>query len=765
MGMIGREPARAPLTSADINNDIITADDLVTTLDLSSKTLTLPTLSSATITSVDINGGTLDGVTIGGSSAGAITGTTGQFNTSLNVDGAVTADGLTVDGQIVTIQDSTSPRLIIKDTTNNYVTDIRSINNDTYISADPDNVVAGSAMHLRVDGKTFQKIDSTGDISFFEDTGTTPKFFWDASAESLGIGFASTPASKLHIANTGVGLPASSGTTQTYGNIRTAGAGSNVVLDIGNAGATGVWLQANNQINLAVTAPLLLNPNGGNVGIGTSSPDSNLHVLASSAGAVTALSGTTLTVERDNNNYITLLTGDADVNALVFGSPSNNNNASINGYYNGGSQYLNINVAGAERMRITSSGNVGIGTSSPSNTLHVAKDTGSTPTVYINNSGSDAGDGVALKVQASGRGTGIGDTSVFSVHNDSSELFTVRNDGNVGIGTSDPDTKLEVLGGAPILTVRDTTTSMSSAVSTLRLAESSGSNLGSYWDIAAKSDGWDLAFTHYSSGEAMRINSGGDLLVGATSTTDLLNGDKLFVQGGDIAVRSDPSGLAWRQGALIFDIRNSNGQSKAAYIRSEISADVNSDIRFFTTVSNVTAERMRIDSAGNLLVGTTSAAPGSSNTNVGCAFEGATGVVYGSRASGASGIFNANADGQLVRCHRSGSLVGSISVTTTATAYNTSSDYRLKDVDGPITNSGAYIDALKPVQGSWKADGSRFIGLIAHEVQEVSETPIATGEKDGEEIQGMDYSAPELIANLIAEIQSLRARVAQLEGA
>jgi len=306
---------------------------------------------------------------------------------------------------------------------------------------------------------------------------------------------------------------------------------------------------------------------------------------------------------------------------------------------------------------------------------------------------------------------------------------------------------------------------MSSAVSTLRLAESSGSNLGSYWDIAAKSDGWDLAFTHYSSGEAMRINSGGDLLVGATSTTDLLNGDKLFVQGGDIAVRSDPSGLAWRQGALIFDIRNSNGQSKAAYIRSEISADVNSDIRFFTTVSNVTAERMRIDSAGNLLVGTTSAAPGSSNTNVGCAFEGATGVVYGSRASGASGIFNANADGQLVRCHRSGSLVGSISVTTTATAYNTSSDYRLKDVDGPITNSGAYIDALKPVQGSWKADGSRFIGLIAHEVQEVSETPIATGEKDGEEIQGMDYSAPELIANLIAEIQSLRARVAQLEGA
>jgi uncharacterized protein YceH (UPF0502 family) len=68
------------------------------------------------------------------------------------------------------------------------------------------------------------------------------------------------------------------------------------------------------------------------------------------------------------------------------------------------------------------------------------------------------------------------------------------------------------------------------------------------------------------------------------------------------------------------------------------------------------------------------------------------------------------------------------------------------------------------VQGSWKADGSRFVGLLAHEVQEVSETQIATGEKDGDKMQAMDYSAPELIANLIAELQAVRARLAQLEG-
>jgi hypothetical protein len=54
--------------------------------------------------------------------------------------------------------------------------------------------------------------------------------------------------------------------------------------------------------------------------------------------------------------------------------------------------------------------------------------------------------------------------------------------------------------------------------------------------------------------------------------------------------------------------------------------------------------------------------------------------------------------------------------------------------------------------------------LIAHEVQEASRTPVATGTKDGEEMQGMDYSSAEIIANLIAEVKSLRARVAQLEA-
>lgn len=153
-------------------------------------------------------------------------------------------------------------------------------------------------------------------------------------------------------------------------------------------------------------------------------------------------------------------------------------------------------------------------------------------------------------------------------------------------------------------------------------------------------------------------------------------------------------------------------------------------------------------------------------------FDNTTGIILngvagqlaaeGSQSSGQLQLNRTTSDGTTVSFLRQNATVGSISVTASATTYNTSSDYRLKNVIGPLTNSGVFIDALKPKVGTWIVDGTPFVGFLAHEFQEVSPTSV-TGEKDGTNFQTMEASSPEVIANMVAELQSLRARNAVLE--
>lgn len=175
-------------------------------------------------------------------------------------------------------------------------------------------------------------------------------------------------------------------------------------------------------------------------------------------------------------------------------------------------------------------------------------------------------------------------------------------------------------------------------------------------------------------------------------------------------------------------------------------------------------QAMSLDADGNWILGNTSNA---SFGTVRAYIESAGATVAMKATGGASSIplnvWNTASSGtiNLVLFYTgAGTSPGSITSNGTTTSYNTSSDYRLKNITGSITTSGAYIDSLNPVEGTWKADGSTFVGLIAHEVQEASRTQVATGTKDGAEMQAMDYSNSELIANLIAEVKSLRKRLA-----
>jgi hypothetical protein len=156
---------------------------------------------------------------------------------------------------------------------------------------------------------------------------------------------------------------------------------------------------------------------------------------------------------------------------------------------------------------------------------------------------------------------------------------------------------------------------------------------------------------------------------------------------------------------------------------------------------------MRITSSGDVLVGTTSAI----STGNGLSIN-STGQMRIGRASTGSikQIIFSNPNDE----------VGSISTSGSATAFNTSSDYRLKedlkDFDGLDKVSKIPVYDFK-----WKVDDSRSYGVMAHELQEVVPNAV-NGEKDAEEMQGVDYS--KIVPLLIKSIQELKAEVEDLKS-
>jgi hypothetical protein len=161
-----------------------------------------------------------------------------------------------------------------------------------------------------------------------------------------------------------------------------------------------------------------------------------------------------------------------------------------------------------------------------------------------------------------------------------------------------------------------------------------------------------------------------------------------------------------------------------------------------------------------LLVGTTNTTPSSSNVD---------GFVvnptgYISLTGNATPAIDCNRtnDGIVQAFRRGGTLVGNVSVTTTATAFNTSSDYRLKENIQDANSASSLIDSLQVRQFDWKSDNShQRYGFVAQEL--VTVAPEAVHQPaDSEEMMAVDYS--KLVPMLVKEIQSLRVRLAALEA-
>jgi len=276
--------------------------------------------------------------------------------------------------------------------------------------------------------------------------------------------------------------------------------------------------------------------------------------------------------------------------------------------------------------------------------------------------------------------------------------------------------------------------------------------------VQSKSGGshsWNVSTASGSAGgnatmtQAMTLDAGGQLQLGTTSNFLSLNREM------SMNAASGTVGISMGVGGTLQSLFYSS--TSATYVGTNSSTPL--------VLQTGGSERARIDTSGNLLVGNTSF-----NSTLAGVLCSSAGHLYATTSGTASASFNRlTNDGTLVEFLRSSSVVGSVSVTTTATTYNTSSDYRLKDVTGPVTSAKDFIMALQPKQGTWKVDGSPFVGFLAHEFQEVSPSSV-TGVKDAVDedgnpiMQAMQASSPEVMANLIALVQEQQDLITQLQA-
>ena len=242
----------------------------------------------------------------------------------------------------------------------------------------------------------------------------------------------------------------------------------------------------------------------------------------------------------------------------------------------------------------------------------------------------------------------------------------------------------------------------------------------------------------------MSIDTQGNVGIGQSSPDSVLH-----VKGSSDTV------LTMEGGASDANCRV-NFQNSGGTFRGMLSYDTDDNNLQFNVND---AERMRITSAGVLSIGDASPESGDASAPTSLYLQGgeANMIIKNTDATSSSqrqGIAFLNSGG---------TRVGTITITTSTTGFTHNSDYRLKENIDYTWDATTRLKELKPVRFNWIVDDTNTLvdGFLAHEVSGVVPEAV-TGEKDGDEMQGIDQS--KLIPLLVKTIQELEARIATLEG-
>jgi hypothetical protein len=552
------------------------------------------------------------------------------------------------------------------------------------------------------------------------------------SSYNVGIGGAASGSFKLQVTGNGIFNNSSAMALQVNGGTFTQATASSYSLGIGNTGGFDLTLGTSSTAGVIQTwssKTLSLNPQGNNVGIGTSTINGGSKLQVDSANGTAYSSNAQLRVSSGgvNNNRAQILFSD---NALSDGKIS---------YYPASAEadrLFSISARSTESdFVIKGNGNVGIGTSSPNDKLVVSGNNNIWTGVFSGTTTTSQSFGVQIFA-----GTNSSDTA-FRILNGAttSTYMLVRGDGNVGIGSANPTRKLFVVGSVAAVNsdANDIQLNMSVDASTCNLAATYGST-GSYVPLTFSTN----------SDERMRITTGGNIGIGTNSPilVDLTGTSKPLLQirqasnaGGQLRVGGSDGTVG-----LVFDYSNSGFTSsiiRSLYGSSSGEAAMYLDSGFiaFRTGTSFT-ERMRINSNGNIRLYITP----SVDTTIEW-YQTPANIIQGKIWTDGNPRVN-------VQCGGSNGVY----LASGATSWTGNSDERLKNINSNIEGAVDKINTLRAVNFSWKDDSTNKenLGIIAQDIQKVFPQII---DQDKEGILGVRYT--ELIPVLIAAIQELNQKV------